>query len=98
MRISKEEHWEQQQQEEFKTRKEGTTLAQSKKAAYFIDILKKHQAKKVLDLGCNDGGFTMRLEQEGFEAIGMDLPDVVKHAQVATACQFRDKLKHDSFM
>tara|TARA_B100000315_G_scaffold254230_1_gene294838 strand:- start:192 stop:842 length:651 start_codon:yes stop_codon:yes gene_type:complete len=72
--------WEQRQQEEFKTRKEGTTLAKSKKASHFIDILRKHQAKKVLDLGCNDGGFTARLEKEGFEAVGMDLPDVVKHA------------------
>lgn len=38
-----------------------------------ISFLKKHQSKKILDLGCGDGTHTLKLAQEGFNVFGLDI-------------------------
>lgn len=71
--------WEQYQEREFSQRHEGTTLAKSKKGQLFLQLL--DNAKDVLDLGCNDGGFTMLLQKSGYNAVGFDLPRVIAKAR-----------------
>ena len=45
--------------------------------------------KYVLDLGCNDGGFTEYLQSKGYKSIGVDLPEVTKKAKAARpGCNF----------
>ncbi|MBI4144316.1 class I SAM-dependent methyltransferase [Candidatus Woesearchaeota archaeon] len=70
--------WEKYQESEFVNRHEGTVLAGSAKGRYFLSLLPKG---KVLDLGCNDGGFTFFLNNNGFSATGFDLPGVVMKAK-----------------
>ena len=43
------------------------------------------ESKRVLDFGCMDGGFTLRLQQMGAEAVGYD----ISPAAIAQAKQFR---------
>ena len=39
----------------------------------FLELLKKYNARKVLDIGCGSGDFCVLAKKEGFEVVGIDL-------------------------
>jgi len=41
----------------------------------------KRAERLILDVGCCDGGFTHELHRAGFQAAGLDLPDVIARAR-----------------
>lgn len=45
---------------------------------YLLDYYKKHNAKKVLDLGCGTGGYIKFLKKNNINAIGVDNCDICK--------------------
>jgi 2-polyprenyl-3-methyl-5-hydroxy-6-metoxy-1,4-benzoquinol methylase len=51
------------------------------------------ERKRVLDFGCMDGVFTLRLQQLGAEAVGYD----ISPAAIAQAEKFRGAARHPTF-
>lgn len=45
---------------------------------YLLDYYKKHNAKKILDLGCGMGGYIKFLKKNNINAIGVDNCDICK--------------------
>lgn len=42
---------------------------------FILDLIKKHQCHKILNLGCGTGNLAIFLGKEGYEVIGLDLSD-----------------------
>jgi 2-polyprenyl-3-methyl-5-hydroxy-6-metoxy-1,4-benzoquinol methylase len=59
-----------------------------------INLLKKHgvESGRVADVGCGEGGLTVELAKEGYDAIGMDLLEVMYE------CRNRYQEHQDLFM
>jgi ubiquinone/menaquinone biosynthesis C-methylase UbiE len=55
----------------------------------FVNLLKKRNAKRVLDLGCGTGRHTIALVKEGFEVYGIDIS-----RNALAVCQQRVKEKN----
>lgn len=100
--MDKVEHWISEQSKEYA---EGDGFGQARRAIMrvsprsigFVDMVRQsispeHRARcLVLDVGCNDGQMTKQLRTDGFAAVGLDLPEVIKKARVANPdCEFID--------
>lgn len=70
--------WSEYQESVFLAREMATKLAQRKKGRYILNFLSRNQ--KIVDLGCNDGGYTNYLHENGFNVIGVDMPKVAANA------------------
>ena len=58
--------------DEFVWDSEGLTEVHGFVADPILRRLRRHDAKKVLDLGCGNGAFTVMMAQHGLEVVGMD--------------------------
>ncbi len=71
-------------------------------AADLIDVLDPRPGQRVLDVGCGDGGFSMRVRARGADVVGIDsAPDMVRSARSkglnARVCAAQDLCEENEF-
>lgn len=61
---------------------EGAYLAWDRLYHKMDEIIGDHDIKTFIDLGCNSGEIVQRVAQQGIDAVGVDLPQVVQKIKI----------------
>ena len=83
--------WIKSQIESYSEIKRSKDILTTPRAKIAIDLIKKYNPQKILDLGCQDGWLERGLRKENYTnpIVGLDLPEVIKNYDYSDIQDFK---------